>query len=93
MIYLQIAIGLFVFQLVSLKLSKQYNFILYVFSIFILIVFIGLRFETGGPDWTVYKIYYEYVSPLTELLTSPSLYFYNYWGHGFEPFFKFYAHF
>lgn len=93
MIYIQIAIALFLFQLVSVKLSKQFNFILYSFSVFILVVFIGLRFETGGSDWTVYKIYFEYVSPLSELLTSPSLYFYNYWGHGFEPFFKFYSSF
>lgn len=93
MIYIQISLGFFIFQLLSSRLSIKYNFVLYVFSVCILIFFIGLRFETGGSDWTAYKIYYEYVSPLTELLTSPSLYFYNYWGHGFEPLFKFYASF
>jgi hypothetical protein len=70
--------------------NKKLNKVLTVFSVVIIVFFIGLRFETGGPDWMSYQSFFKALEPISDLMFNPSEVHFIY-DHGFEPLFKLYS--
>lgn len=68
------------------------KFFLTLFVYFLFCFFIGLRFETGGPDWISYKRFYHSIEPLTSVIMGDISYKDSVlYQHGFEFIFKLYS--
>lgn len=65
--------------------KKKY---IYMVSFIILLVFGGLRYKTGGPDWISYERFFQDIEPINEVLLGKGFFFRD---HGFEIGFKIYA--
>ena len=59
---------------------------LYMINVFLLVMFIGFRYEVGGPDWVSYKQFFKDIEPLSAVLLGEGAPIF--WGHGFEFLFK-----
>jgi hypothetical protein len=70
--------------------NRKLNKLLAVLSLVIIVLFIGLRFEVGGPDWMAYQSFFKALEPIYDLIFNPSEVHFIY-EHGFEPLFKLYS--
>lgn len=74
---------------IACEKGNQIKLLISVSIYILLVIFIGLRFETGGPDWIAYQQFFDYIEPASRFYAS------SYWAainsHGFEPLFKVYA--
>jgi hypothetical protein len=92
MIYILFSSLIFFIFILSLykKENVQLTKFLFFISYILIVFFIGLRLETGGPDWVSYKSFFTSIEPLSDIVFSPEedYFFYN---HGFEFLFKLYS--
>ena len=70
--------------------NKTSKFVSEKISFLILLIFIGFRYETGGPDWISYESFFDSIEPLNQVLIGRGDFF---WDHGFEIGFKLFASF
>ena len=84
MVYGVLAFTIFCFSLFSFQRKANERF-LFGLLLFIIIIFVGLRYEVGGPDWVSYKQFYADIEPIDRVIIGRAEIFR---GHGFEPGFK-----
>lgn len=85
--YIIVILILFFLYLFSLR-NNTSKYISEKMSFFIILVFVGLRYETGGPDWISYESFFSGIEPLNEVMVGNGDFF---WGHGFEFGFKLFS--
>lgn len=62
------------------------KFIKYGIAFFTLLIFLGFRYETGGPDWVSYKSFYNEIEPIDAVIRHYDGSFFK--EHNFEFLFK-----